>query len=216
MSTEKDIIKTIIVDDHQMLIDGIKSLLRKEKHIEFCSECHDGIEALNYIEKNNVDLVITDINMPNMNGIELTKAIKEKYPNIKVLVLSMFSDKAIVREIIAAEAEGYILKNTGKEELRNAIEKIANSGTYYSNEVISVLMQDVRKEKKVVDNTSHLTPREVEIVKLITEELTTNEIATKLFISPRTVDTHRKNILEKTNSKTIVGLIKFAFENELV
>jgi len=214
--TEKEVINTIIVDDHQMLIDGIKSLLRKEKHIVFCGECHNGEEALELLKNNTVDLVITDINMPIMNGIELTKKIKQDYHHVKVLVLSMFNDKAIVKEIIAAEAEGYILKNTGKEELLTAIEKIANNGTFFSSEVISVLMQDVKKEKKIVENTSHLTTREIEIVKLITQELTTNEIAEKLFISPRTVDTHRKNILEKTHSKTIVGLIKYAFENELV
>jgi len=213
---QKQIIKTIIVDDHQMLIDGIKSLLRKEKHIEFCAECHDGFEAINFIKNKEVDLVITDINMPNMNGIELTKAIKKDFPNIKVLVLSMFNDKSIVREIIASEAEGYILKNTGKDELKNAIEKIANNSTYFSNEVIAVLMQDVKKEKIIEDKIHQLTPREIEIIKLITKEFTTNEIAEKLFISPRTVDTHRKNILEKTNSKTIVGLIKFSFENDLV
>jgi len=212
----KAIIKTIIIDNHQMLIDGIKSLLRKEKHIEFCAECHDGLEAINFIKNNEVDLVITDINMPNMNGIELTKAIKKDFPNIKVLVLSMFNDKNIVREIIASEAEGYILKNTGKDELKNAIEKIANNSTYYSNEVIAVLMQDVKKEKIIENKIHQLTPWEIEIIKLITKEFTTNEIAEKLFISPRTVDTHRKNILEKTNSKTIVGLIKFSFENDLV
>jgi DNA-binding NarL/FixJ family response regulator len=211
----KETLKVLLVDDHQMLIDGIKSLLRKEKHIAFCGECHDGIEALNFIEQNEVDLIITDINMPNMGGIELTQKVKKKFPTIKVLVLSMYNDKAIISEIIASEAEGYILKNTGKEELINAIEKITNNGTYYCNEVISVLMQNIKKEKTIEHVEHQLTPREIEIIKLITEEFTTNEIAEKLFISPRTVDTHRKNILEKTKSKTIVGLIKFAFANHL-
>ncbi len=212
----KEEIRILIADDHQMFIDGIKSLLRKDKRFVFVKEALNGAEAFDFISSNEVDLVITDISMPGMSGTELTKKIKQDFPNVKVLVLSMFKEKSIINEIVKAEAEGYILKNTGREELVSAIEKIVDNGTYYSHEVLSqLILKNSKVQKKSEFNTS-LTERELEIIRLIAEELTTAEIADKLCISPRTVDTHRKNILEKTNSKTIVGLMKFIFENGIL
>ena len=213
-------LKIMLVDDHQMLIDGIKSLLRKEKDLEFVFEANDGDEAYQYLKqhKGAVDLVLTDIRMPRVDGLELTSMIKDEMPEIKVLVLSMFNDPEIVNKILLAEAEGYVLKNTGKDELLEAIHRIADGGSFYSSEVIASLMRKRGEEdkKKKREASEILTPREIEIVRLICEELTTAEIADKLFISPRTVDTHRKNILEKTNSRSIVSLIKFAYECELI
>jgi DNA-binding NarL/FixJ family response regulator len=215
MEQNQNNVRLLIVDDHQMLIDGIKSLLRKEKHIQVVAEALNGEAALEILKEKEIDLVITDINMPGMSGTELTKQIKEKYPDIKVMVLTMYNERGIVSEILMNEAEGYILKNTGKQELLDAISKIIDNGTYYSNEVMNIMMENVKKEKKIAENTKSLTPREIEIIKLITKEYSSAEIAEALFISPRTVDTHRKNILQKTNSKTLVGLIRFAFENNL-
>jgi len=212
---ENLIINIILVDDHQMLIDGIKALLKKEKNMSFVGTANNGNDALKLIEQLKPNLVITDINMPEMSGIELTKIIKKNFPEIKVLVLTMFNEKAIISEILSSEAEGYILKNTGREELVKAINKIASNGTFFSSEVIETLMKEVKKENKKEKATAQLTPREIEIIKLIVEELSTAEIAEKLFISPRTIDTHRKHILEKTQSKTVVGLIKYAFEFNL-
>ena len=215
--SEDQILKVLITDDHQMLIDGIKSLLRKEKNIQIVAEANCGKDALDILRKrNDINLLITDINMPEMSGTELVKIVKKDFPEIKVLVLTMYNDPAIVNEILMVEAEGFILKNTGKQELINAIYKIADNGTYYSNEVMSVMMKDIKRQTSINEKTKTLSPREVEIIKLIVQELTTNQIAEKLFISPRTVDTHRKNILQKINTKTLVGLIKFAFENKLV
>jgi DNA-binding NarL/FixJ family response regulator len=215
--SEDKILKVLITDDHQMLIDGIKSLLRKEKNIQIVAEANSGKDALDILRKrNDINLLITDINMPEMSGTELVKIVKKDFPEIKVLVLTMYNDPAIVNEILMVEAEGFILKNTGKQELINAIYKIADNGTYYSNEVMSVMMKDIKRQTSINEKTKTLSPREVEIIKLIVQELTTNQIAEKLFISPRTVDTHRKNILQKINTKTLVGLIKFAFENKLV
>jgi DNA-binding NarL/FixJ family response regulator len=153
--------------------------------------------------------------MPEMSGAELAKVVKTEFPDIKILVLTMFNDPAIVNEIMNVEAEGYILKNAGKQELISAIYRIANNGTYYCNEVISELMKDFKQTKIITENNKSLSQREIEILKLIVQENTTNQIAEKLFISPRTVDTHRKHILQKTNTKTLVGLIKYAFENKL-
>lgn len=209
-------LKIVIADDHQMFIDGIKSLLSKEKKLNFIYEAANGEDALSYIRKNVVDLLITDISMPGMSGTELTKKVKQEFPHIKVLVLSMFNDPAIVNEILQSEAEGYILKNTGKHELLSAISKIMDDGTYYSNEVMNLMLNQKRKSATQTQAKEQLTERETEILKLVCEEYTTAGIAEKLFISPRTVDTHRKNILEKTQSKTIVGLIKYAFENNII
>lgn len=214
--SEDQILNVLITDDHQMLIDGIKSLLRKEKNIQVVAEANSGEAALEILRRRTgINLLITDINMPGMSGTELTKIVKKDFPDIKVLVLTMYNDSAIINEILMVEAEGYILKNTGKQELINAIYKIADNGTYYSNEVMSVMMKEMKMKTTINENTKSLSPREVEIIKLIVQEFTTNQIAEKLFISPRTVDTHRKNILQKINTKTLVGLIKFAFENKL-
>jgi DNA-binding NarL/FixJ family response regulator len=213
---EEQILQLMIVDDHQMLIDGLKSMLRKEKSIQIVAMANNGLEALKILRSGaEINFIITDINMPEISGTELAKIVKTEFPEIKILVLSMFNDSAIVSEIMNVEAEGYILKNAGKQELISAIYKIANNGTYYSSEVISELMKDFKQTKIITENNKSLSQREIEILKLIVQENTTNQIAEKLFISPRTVDTHRKNILQKTNTKTLVGLIKFAFENKL-
>jgi len=211
-----NMIKTLIVDDHQMFLDGIKTMISKEKNIEVVAEANNGIKALEKLAEVDVDLVITDINMPEMSGTELTKRIKELYPHIKVLVLTMYNDREIIHEIVMTEAEGYILKNSDKKELVNAISRITDHGTYYSNEVISIMTENFIRKEKIRDNTQALSAREKEIISLICQELTSAEIAEKLFLSPLTVETHRRNILRKTKCKTIVGLIKFAIDNKLI
>ncbi|MBA2611507.1 MAG: response regulator transcription factor [Bacteroidetes bacterium] len=209
-------LKIVIADDHQMFIDGVRSLLKKETQLNFVHEALNGEDALSYIRKNEVNLLITDISMPGMTGTELTKIIKKEMPDIKVLVLTMFNDPAIVNDILQSEAEGYILKNTGKQELLSAINKIMDDGTYYSNEVMNLMLKHNKKKNSIAETKDQLTTRELEILKLVCEEFTTADIAEKLFISPRTVETHRKNIIEKTKTKTIVGLIKYAFEHNLM
>lgn len=210
------IINIVIADDHQMFIDGITSLLRKEKHIRFVAEVNNGQDAFDFITSNPVDLLITDISMGEMSGVELTKKVKQKHPEVKVLVLSMHNDKEIISEILLAEAEGYVLKNTGKQELLQAITNIVNGDTFYSKDVLKIMLQKVRKSRQIEEETKEITQREQEIIQLIVQEYTTSEIADRLFISPRTVDTHRKNIMVKTKSKTVVGVMKFAFRNGLI
>jgi DNA-binding NarL/FixJ family response regulator len=208
-------IRVIIADDHQMFIDGIKSLLRNEKHIRILSEVNDGKSALEAINTNTYDLLITDVSMGEMSGVELTKIVKHNFPELKVLVLSMHNEKQIISEILLAEAEGYVLKNTGKEELLLAINTIIAGDTFYSKEVLKLMLQSVTQNTKKEEATKDLTERELEIILLIVQEYSTPEIAELLFISPRTVETHRKNIMQKLNTKTIVGLMKFAFRNNL-
>lgn len=212
---ENKIVTILIADDHQMFIDGLKALLKREKNFQIIGEVGSGGQAIEFIENHQPDLLITDISMPGMSGVDLTRWVKSNYPEIKVLVLTMYNDREIVNEILMSEAEGYILKNTGKHELISAINRINGNSTFYSTEVLNVMMTRLKKQRNIEKNTSLLTPREIEIVKLIMEELSSEEIAEKLFISKRTVDTHRKNILQKTNTRTIVGLLKFAIENNL-
>lgn len=212
--------RILAVDDHQVLIDGLMSLLKKDSLVQFVHEANSGEEALQILEKHHseIDMIMTDIAMPGISGLELTREVKQRYPRIKVLVLSMYNEPEVVDAILSSEAEGYILKNSGKAELQDAIQKICQGSSYYSAEVISSFMRhrngERKKDKK--DIRDMLTSREVEIVQLICEELTTAEIADRLFISPRTVDTHRKHILEKTASKSVVSLIKLAYEFELI
>ncbi len=205
----------LLVDDHQMFLDGLKTMLSKEKNLNVAAEANNVKEALEILAKTRIDLVITDINMPVTSGTELTKQIKREYPHIKVLVLTMYNDREIIHEIIMTEAEGFILKNSNKRELLNAINRIIDDGTYYSNEVISIMTENYVAKEKIKDRIQELSAREKEIISLICQELTSAEIADKLYLSPLTVETHRKNILRKTNSRTIVGLIKYAIENKI-
>ena len=208
-------IRTLLVDDHKMVIDGLKLILSRKSDIEIVGEVYDGISAKKFLEGTSVDLVITDINMPEMSGTELTKYIKAEFPEIKILILTVDNDSEVIHEILLAEAEGYILKNAGKQELLQAIDRIKEGGTYYSNEVLSAITERYIHNEKAHEATRNLTQRELEIISLICQELTTNEIADKLFISPLTVETHRKNIMKKTKVKTLVGLIKYAIVNDL-
>lgn len=208
----------MLVDDHQIFIDGLKALLLDEPKIHIAAEALSGEQALQILNSKNIfiDIVITDISMPGMSGIELTKAIKKQFPDMKVMVLSMVKENEMVREIIMAEAEGYLLKKTNRQELLAAINSLANNGTYYSNEIAAVMVDAYKTEKRSDKNIKNLSGREIEIIRLIVQEYSSEKIAEKLFISKHTVDTHRKNILEKTGSRTLVGLIKFAMQNHLV
>jgi DNA-binding NarL/FixJ family response regulator len=209
-------LRIVIADDHPMFIDGVKVLIRNEPQFEIVGEALNGHQALELVEKFVPDILITDINMPGMTGTELTKIVKQKFPETKVLVLTMYNDREIISEIFATDAEGYILKNTGKQELMTALLRLADGATHYSPEVMNVMLAQVKKEKKIRAQTEILTERETEIIQLITQDFSTAQIAEKLFISPRTVDTHRKNIIAKTGVRTIVGLMRFAYENGLI
>lgn len=218
----KQTIKVLITDDHQMLLDGIRSLLRKENDIEIVAEATNGKTALEILQKqaeNNtpIDVLLTDISMPQMDGVELIRLAKLRFPDLKVLVLTMHDERALIEQILAVEAEGYILKNIGRKELIKAIKKVAEGTSHYSPEVLEVIMQKKKeKNQEKEDGEPSLTNREIEIVRLICKEFSSAEIAEALFISQRTVETHRKNILQKINVKNVVGLIKFAFKNQLV
>ena len=202
-------IKLFLVDDHKIFVEGVANLLSDQSDMEVIGYTHDGKSALSFLAENPADVVLTDIQMPAMTGIELTSKIKEEFPHIHVIALSMFDKKEIIHELISSGAEGYLLKDIEKGELLTAIRNVFSGEYYYSSSVASVLM------KGLMDKDL-LTKREKEIIRLIAEENTNAMIADKLFISEHTVESHRKNIFRKTKAKSIVGLIKYAYENRIV
>lgn len=212
-----DSIKVILVDDHKIIRDGIKALLADITGIEFVAEADNGADAVAKVDIYDFDVVVMDINMPEMNGIEATKAIIDKLPNAKVLALSMHNDSAYITKMLQAGATGYILKGSGKEELVQAIENVANGKSYFSGEVSDKMMEQFMKNKsapQVKDDL--LSRRELEILRFISDGLTNAVIAEKLFISERTVDSHRRNILQKLNVKNSAEMVKFAYTNGLI
>ncbi|OFZ00188.1 MAG: hypothetical protein A3K10_03510 [Bacteroidetes bacterium RIFCSPLOWO2_12_FULL_31_6] len=204
-----DKIKLFLVDDHKIFVEGVANLLSDQSDLTIMGWAYDGSSAIQFLRENSVDIVLTDIQMPGMTGIELTQKIKEEFPDIRIIGLSMLDKKEIVQELISSGAEGYLLKDIEKSELLTAIRKVASGEYYYSSSIAGILMKNIT-EKDL------LTKREKEIIKLIAEENTNSMIAEKLFISEHTVESHRKNIFRKTNAKSIVGLIKYAYENNLV
>ncbi len=210
--------KIFIVDDHQIMVDGIKSLLEINNNFEIVGTTTKSKEALNGIINSNANLVITDINMAELSGIELTKKIKAHNFEIKVLALSMYGDKATINEMIEAGVDGYILKNTGLDELTNAIKTIEMGNVFFSNQVTLEMLKSIKEVNSPIETNEfgHLTPREIQIIKLIAEEMSNAEIGDKLFISERTVETHRKNIFRKTNIKSVAGLIKYAITQKII
>jgi DNA-binding NarL/FixJ family response regulator len=211
-----DFINLLIADDHQLVIDGIKSMLEKHPRYRVVNEALNGCEALKLIEdsKETIHILISDISMPGLTGIELCKKIKSFNSNIKVLILSMHDNIKVIKEAIMCEADGYILKNIGKEEFIIGLDALVENGSYFSHQIVPLLYQDTKKQFAKNDDIK-LSKREIEVLRLIVKEFTSKEIAEKLFISKQTVDSHRLNMLEKTSSKSVVGLIKYAIQNGL-
>ncbi|MEO6732523.1 MAG: response regulator transcription factor [Ferruginibacter sp.] len=211
----KDKIRIAIVDDHQIVIDGLHSLLSNDPSIEIACSSTSAQEIFQMLQKNKVDILLTDIMMEPMNGVTLAKKVHEEYPLIKVLALSMSGAGDMVDEMIRNDSiQGYVLKNIGKQELLQAIQKIANGGIYYSDEVLISLEKENDRQKQ----SDHIkfTAREIEIIRLIERENNNKQIAGELFISERTVETHRKNIFRKLDSNSVIGLIKYAYEHKLI
>ncbi len=202
----------LIADDHELFLDGVRLILKQQGNLNVAGIALNGSELLALLEQHTPDLVITDLNMPGMKGVDLVKAIKQKHPWVKVLVISMHNEHELVHEILMAEAEGYILKNSGKAELLTAINTILDGKTHYEKAVLDMMVESVKKKTKVQHAIKPLSAREQEILLLIVEEYTSKEIADKLFISKLTVDKHRLSIMEKTEARTLVGLIKYAIQ----
>jgi len=211
-------IRVLIADDHQVLIDGIKAMLNKETEINVIDYALDGEELFEKLEKEIPDVILLDINMPKIDGIDACKRITKEYPSAKVLALTMYGEGSFISSMLKNGAHGYLLKNSSKEELLQAIKTVHQGENYYSPEVTSNLISSLLPGKKVSSSTllPKITRREKEILILIVDEYTTHEIADKLFISLSTVETHRANLLSKLSVKNTAGLVRIAIEKGLV
>ena len=210
------IIKVAIVDDHKIFLDGITSLLDSVGHIELVFVAENGEQAFALLRKNpKIDVLISDISMEHGDGKALCEWVKVNYPHISMMMLSMHDDIDMIYELFQAGAMGYLLKNTNRKELITAIESIA-SGIPFYNDTLKKEMFDKAFARRRKSPQEVLTKREVEVIKLIAAERTTQEIAGELCISQHTVESHRKNILRKTNVRNLAGLIKFALKAKII
>jgi DNA-binding NarL/FixJ family response regulator len=212
---EKDKILLAIVDDHQIVIDGLKSLLLRHPDFTVVLETTHPEDIPELLKNHKVDILLTDVMMPVMDGAALARIVRNQFPEIKILALSMSGQGDIVNTMISeSDISGYVLKNIGKQELITALEKISRGSVYFSQEVLDEMLKESEK-KKMIDEV-RLTSREIEIIKLIEKEYGNRQIADQLFISERTVETHRKNIFRKTKTSSLIGLIKYAYEHKVI
>jgi len=211
-----------IAEDHQVMIDGLTALLEEFEDIRVTIKANNGKNLLEQLETHQPDVILMDINMPEMDGIEASSKVKEKYPGIAIIILSMFDHVKLIKECLKAGVDGYLLKETGIDELKEAIVNVSNGKTHFSKPVADKILLRKSKEKprkssfKQADLPITLTPREIEVLQLICEEYTSNEIAAELYISVNTIETHRRHLLNKTKSKNVAGLYRYATQHNLL
>ncbi|CAM4105455.1 response regulator transcription factor [Flavobacterium sinopsychrotolerans] len=214
-------IKIILVDDEILFRKGISFLLGREPNIDIIFEASNGDELISFLQNNknnHPDIIIMDLKMPGINGVEATKIIHVEFPKLKIIALTSYDSKSFVANMIDVGAVSYLIKNATPQELIKTINEVAEKGFYYTDYVMKIIQDDVltaKKTKSALDN-NFLTAREFEVLKLICLQKSTAEIAEKLFISPRTVEGHRNNLLLKTESRNIAGLVVYAVQNEIM
>ncbi len=211
-------IQVFLVDDHQMFIEGLSAIIKTLDGMEVAGSANDGLDLIDALTKVKADVILLDINMPKMNGLESMVYLNKNFPEVKVLVLSMHDQGRYIEKMLKAGAHGYVLKNTGKDELGKAINAIYNGENYYSATVTQRIMEGMQKQQKLKQQMGpdDLSKRELEVLKLIAQDLSTNEIAEKLIISHHTVESHRKNLLAKLQVRSSAGLVRFAVESNLL
>jgi DNA-binding NarL/FixJ family response regulator len=211
-------IKVLLADDHKIFLDGLQALLEAQSEVEVLATAENGQVLLDKMKQHPAEVVLLDYNMPGMDGLECTRLLRERHPEAKVLVLSMHNTPGHIQKILKAGAHGYLLKNTGKEELLKAIATVKEGGVYYSAEVTETIMQGLQRKEAQATNyqIGSLTEREKEVLILIAEERTSLEIAEELHISKHTVETHRKNLISKLQVRNVSGLVKYAVQQGLV
>lgn len=218
-------IKILLADDHSVVRNGIKLMLSQQKFfVPEIDEAENGEEVILLANANNYDVILLDISLPGQNGISIAKYLTKKKKNFKILALTMHKEEFIIKQMISAGAKGYILKNTGLDELTKAIMTVASSNKYYCNEASQALINNIPSRSNSinsrysfdVDYRTVLSNREKEIMLLIVHEMSSMQIAEKLYISKRTVDTHRKNIITKLNVKNTAGMVKYAIEQGIL
>lgn len=205
--------KIFIIDDHPMVVEGLNSLLNQIENLEVTGSASNAFEAIPFIKSNTIDIILLDINLPDISGIDLCKKIHQEFPLIKIIGISTFSERSYISRMIENGASGYLIKSASKEEIAEAIATVLKDKMY-----LSVSIAHIGKPLSIVssDHLPSLTKREKEILRLISEGLTNNQIAEKLFISPLTVDSHRKNLLTKLNANNTASLVRVALENGFI
>lgn len=210
-------IKVLIADDHQLFIDGISSLLQEAEHISVVATALTGYDVIKQLSSTKVDIVLMDISMPGMDGMETTEIISKEFPDTKVIALSMHNQVSYIVKMLKCGAKGYLLKHISKAELIDGIEAVYGGGIYYSPEVAVHLVNKLFKEGMTsVFTHDELTPREIDIVKLLVKGEPNKIIADKLFITEATVKTHRQRILQKLQLKNTAELINYAHKNNIL
>ncbi len=207
-------IELVIVDDHPLILDGMKTALKENKEIMLRGVAESGIKLLEMLKFISCDVIIMDINMPDMDGIEATQQVLKKHPEIKIIAFSQYDDKHFIRRMLKSGARGYLLKNTSTDEIINAIKEVNRGVLFLGNNLPNLYKkQDSRKGMPLI---SILTKREQDVLKLICQEKSTKEIASELFISIHTVETHRANLLSKIKARNTAGIVKWAIQNDLL
>ena len=210
-----DCIKIALVDDHQIVIDGLTAVLQQQQLVKIVATANSGEEMLEKLQYSHIDILLSDVMMEGMTGQQLAKNVRQLFPHIKIIALSMSGAGNIVEEMINdADISGYLLKQTDKEELLQAIIKVYNGGQYFQPQILAALEEQNKISRQV--NETRLTSRELEIIKHMEQDLSNKQIAEVLFISIRTVETHRKNIFRKTDTNNILSLVKWAYEHKIL
>lgn len=210
-------IKIIIADDHRLFREGLVNLLSDSKDIEILAQAENGADAIAKAKELNPDVIIMDIGMPVLNGVEATGKLLKELPAIKVIALSMHSDKQYIKGMLEAGASGYLFKNCAYDELIEAIHTVNAGKKYLSDKITEIMIQDyLGKEESIPESDSELTERESEILKLIAEGASTSEISELLFVSVKTIGTHKQHLLEKLNLKTSTDLVKYAIKKGII
>ncbi len=209
-------IKIAITDDHPMVLQGISTMLKSTKEVEIIGLYASAKETLESIKNNMPDILLLDINMPDINGIELCKQLKKEYASLKIIAISNYDEVSFVKRMLNNGADGYLLKNTDKLELLEAFKIVLSDEQYLQRDIEKKLLNQSIGKKNTNNLFVKLTRREQDVLVAISEELTTQQISEKLFISPKTVETHRMNIMSKLGAKNSVGIIKIAIENNLL
>lgn len=215
-------VNLVLVDDEELFRTGIAFILNREPNMNVLFQASNGVELLECLKTADIlpDIIMMDLKMPLLNGVETTKILKKEYPQIDIIALSSYDSKAFIANVINEGASSYIIKSSKPAEMIETINSVATKGFYYDTNAMKVILEEknlseANKTKSPLD-ADFLTSREKEVLELICQQFNTKEIGEKLFISPRTVEIHRKNIISKTNSKNIAGLVVFAIQNDLV
>jgi len=210
-------IKVLLADDHRILIDGLKAILSSDRSLKVVGTAHNGLEVLEFLKNEAVDVLLLDLQMPVMDGLETTMHVKKSYPDIKVIMLTTNDEGSIITSLFKVGATGYLLKNASKEYLIQGIKDAYEGKKVISSHLTEKMIESLTEKPKIQEGTiPKITKREIEVVKLIAQEFTTQEIADQLFVSTNTVATHKRNLFVKMDVKNSVGMIKKAMDWGLI